>query len=227
MIIKIKNIFNFIKKLFLYNNILYKMSICSPALLYLFIGIIAIISMIYSKTNMQTIAMQGLFVAIWTLFLNFLCSKGHEGISWFLVILPFVVMALFIVAMSNIIGGKMGQNKEMFSTNENDCYRNYDSPECKEYCKNNLSNLSNSICDDYCTYNPESPECNEYCKSNLSQYQCRNYCKYYDNYNLPECKEYCKSNLGQDQCIQYCLNNSNSDECKEYCKTNKKYPGCY
>ena len=91
------------------------MSICSPALLYLFIGIIAIISMIYSKTNMQTIAMQGLFVAIWTLFLNFLCSKGHEGISWFLVILPFVVMALFIVAMSNIIGGKMGQNKEMFS----------------------------------------------------------------------------------------------------------------
>ena len=91
------------------------MSLCSPALLYLIIGIMALVSMIYSKVNMQTIAMKGLFVVIYTWFLNFICSKGHEGISWFLVIFPFVVMALFVVAMSNIIGGKMGQNKEMFS----------------------------------------------------------------------------------------------------------------
>ena len=91
------------------------MSLCSPALLYLIIAIISLVSMIYSKVAMQTVAMKGLFVAIYTWFLNFLCSKGHSGISWFLVILPFVVMALFIVAMSNIIGGKMSQNKEMFS----------------------------------------------------------------------------------------------------------------
>jgi uncharacterized membrane protein YhaH (DUF805 family) len=93
------------------------MSLCSPALLYLIIALIAIVSMIYSKTDMQTVAMKGLFVIIYTMFLNFLCSKGHEGISWFLVILPFVVMALFIVAMSNIIGGKIAaQQKEMFSS---------------------------------------------------------------------------------------------------------------
>ncbi len=90
------------------------MSLCSPALLYLIIGIIAIVSMVYSKTDMQTVAMKGLFVAIWTWFLNFLCSKGHEGISWFLVILPFVVMALAVIAMSNIIGGKLAQHKETF-----------------------------------------------------------------------------------------------------------------
>jgi hypothetical protein len=87
------------------------MSICSPALLYLIIALIALISMVYSKVAMQTVAMKGLFVIIYTWFLNFLCSKGHEGISWFLVILPFVVMALFIVAMSNIIGGKVAQQK--------------------------------------------------------------------------------------------------------------------
>jgi hypothetical protein len=94
------------------------MSFCSPALLYLIIGIISILSMLYSKTDMKTVAMQGLFVAIWTWFLNFLCTKGHEGLSWFLVILPFVVMALVVIAMSNIIGGKIAQNKEMFT---NDC----------------------------------------------------------------------------------------------------------
>ena len=197
------------------------MSLCSPALLYFIIAIISLLSMIYSKVNMQTVAMKALFVIIYTWFLNFLCSKGHSGISWFLVILPFVVMALAIVAMSNIIWGKLVQRKEMFSTDENDCYRNYNSPECKEYCKNNLNN---DMCFDYCTFNPESPECEEYCKSNLTQYQCRDYCNY--NYNSSECKEYCKSNLGQNQCIQYCLYNSSSDECKEYCKTNKYYPGC-
>ena len=91
------------------------MSLCSPALLYLIIGIISIVSMVYSKTDMQTVAMKGLFIALWTWFLNFLCSKGHEGISWFLVILPFIVMALFILAMSNIIGGKLAQQKEMYN----------------------------------------------------------------------------------------------------------------
>ena len=91
------------------------MSLCSPALLYLIIAIIAIISMIMSKVDMQTIAMKGLFVIIWTWFLNFICSKGHEGISWFLVILPFVIMALAIIAMSNIIGGKLAQHKEMYA----------------------------------------------------------------------------------------------------------------
>ncbi len=91
------------------------MSLCSPALLYLIIAIIAIISMIMSKVDMQTIAMKSLFVIIYTWFLNFLCSKGHEGISWFLVILPFVVMALAIIAVSNIIGGKLAQQKEMYA----------------------------------------------------------------------------------------------------------------
>ena len=91
------------------------MSLCSPALLYLIIAVISIVSMIFSKVDMQTIAMKGLFVIIYTWFLNFLCSKGHEGISWFLVILPFVVMALAIIAVSNIIGGKLAQHKEMYS----------------------------------------------------------------------------------------------------------------
>jgi hypothetical protein len=94
------------------------MSLCSPALLYLIIGIIAIISMVYSKTDTQTVAMKGLFIAIWTWFLNFLCSKGHKGISWFLVILPFVIMALVIFSMSNIIRGKLDHQKEMYKNKD-------------------------------------------------------------------------------------------------------------
>lgn len=72
-------------------------SLCSPALLYLIISIIAIIMMIVKKMQAMSIVVKALFVVIWTWFLNFLCNKGHEGISWFLVIMPFV---LFLVVFS-------------------------------------------------------------------------------------------------------------------------------
>jgi hypothetical protein len=110
------------------------MSLCNPALLYLIIGIMVIVSMIYSKTNMQTIAMKGFFIAIWTWFLNFLCSKGQEGIAWFLVILPFVVMALAIIAMSNIIGNKLAKQKEIFSNINCKDPGNANDLECKDFC---------------------------------------------------------------------------------------------
>ena len=146
------------------------MSLCSPALLYFIIGIMAIVSMVYSKTDMQTVAMKGLFIAIWTWFLNFLCSKGHEGISWFLVILPFVIMALVIVAMSNIIGGKIAQNKEMFSNNP-DCSTDPDNTRgCPEYCKTNLNDRE---CWYYCIDNSSSQECEDFCKKHPYNYVCK------------------------------------------------------
>jgi len=146
------------------------MSICSPALLYFIIGIISIISMIYSKTHMKTIAMQGLFIAIWTWFLNFLCSKGHEGISWFLVILPFVVMALIILALSNIIGGRLAKNKEMFSNSENKCKINPNSPGCPKFCRDHPTYPE---CDEYCRDNPTYPGCPEYCWDHPTDPMCQ------------------------------------------------------
>ena len=75
-------------------NIMNKL--CSPAMLYLVISAIAIISAFFKKMSMMAIATKVVFVALWTWFLNYLCSKGHTGISWFLVLLPF---ALFMVAI--------------------------------------------------------------------------------------------------------------------------------
>ena len=73
--------------------------LCSPALLYLIIAIISIIMGIVAKAQPITLVVKALFVVIWTWFLNFLCSLGHEGISWFLVVMPFVIM-LVVVALS-------------------------------------------------------------------------------------------------------------------------------
>jgi ABC-type uncharacterized transport system permease subunit len=89
--------------------------LCSPALLYLIIAIISIIMGIIAKAQPITLVVKALFVVIWTWFLNFLCGLGHEGISWFLVIMPFVIM-LVVVALTyeTMLIDSLRVNKESF-----------------------------------------------------------------------------------------------------------------
>jgi len=79
------------------------MTICNPALVYLIIAMIAIVSMVYLKISASTIAIKGLFIIIWTWFLNFLCTSGHEGVSWFLVVLPYVITLLIVFIAKSAI----------------------------------------------------------------------------------------------------------------------------
>jgi uncharacterized membrane protein (DUF441 family) len=71
-------------------------SLCSPALLFLILAIISVIMGIVSRAEPITLVVKALFIVVWTWFLNFLCSLGHEGISWFLVIMPFIIMLVVI-----------------------------------------------------------------------------------------------------------------------------------
>ena len=86
-------------------NIMNKL--CSPAMLYLVISAIAIISAFFKKMSMMAIATKVVFVALWTWFLNYLCSKGHTGISWFLVFFPllfyFLVLGLFMIKQNSTL----------------------------------------------------------------------------------------------------------------------------
>ena len=74
-------------------------SICTPAMLYLILSVFAIIYMIANHFAISSIAIKTLFILLWTWFLNFLCTKGHSGISWFLVLLPYVLCILFVIVM--------------------------------------------------------------------------------------------------------------------------------
>jgi H+/Cl- antiporter ClcA len=53
--------------------------------------------MISQNFDLLSILVKVFFVAIWTWFLNFLCSQGYTVVSWFLVILPFI---FFIVILA-------------------------------------------------------------------------------------------------------------------------------
>jgi hypothetical protein len=73
--------------------------LCTPAVVYLVLAIISILYMIADRFSIENILFKTVIIAIWTWFLNFLCSKGHTGISWFLVVLPFLFMIFFILVI--------------------------------------------------------------------------------------------------------------------------------
>jgi hypothetical protein len=74
--------------------------LCTPAMLYLVLAAISIVIGVFQKFQFFSLLTKVVFVAAWTWFLNFLCSKGYKAISWFLVLLPFLIMiGVFAMAM--------------------------------------------------------------------------------------------------------------------------------
>ena len=86
---------------------------CTPAYFYFIISIFAIIIMTiqnFGNTNVYCLGdytcgvtstflifiIKILYVLFWTWVLNLLCKNGYESISWFLVLLPYVVMFILI-----------------------------------------------------------------------------------------------------------------------------------
>jgi len=74
--------------------------LCTPAMLYLVLAAISVVVGVFQKFQLFSLLVKVAFVAAWTWFLNFLCSKGYKVISWFLVLLPFLLMfGVFAMAM--------------------------------------------------------------------------------------------------------------------------------
>ena len=71
--------------------------LCTPAQIYFVISLITLVLAVIKKFNISSILYKVVFMFAWTWFLNFLCSKGYKSVSWFLVLLPFVIMALGII----------------------------------------------------------------------------------------------------------------------------------
>ena len=84
--------------------------ICTPAMVYLAISILSTIIIILQGSSAISVIFNALFVLAWTWFLNFLCLKGHTGISWFLVILPFLFfLAALAIAVEVLVNSNSAQ----------------------------------------------------------------------------------------------------------------------
>ena len=68
--------------------------LCTPAKIYFAIAVIASIFALFSGVKIFAILLKLVFAFIWTFILGWLCDKGYKSLSWFLVLLPYIVVAL-------------------------------------------------------------------------------------------------------------------------------------
>lgn len=88
--------------------------LCTPAYLYLAISTIALVFLIFQNagnTNKYCVGAYEcvvsstpllflgkiIYVVIWTVILNSLCKSGYKNLSWFLLLLPFIIFAIAVV----------------------------------------------------------------------------------------------------------------------------------
>ena len=89
--------------------------LCTPAYLYLVISVFSvIIIMLQNGSNSNTYCMGNyscqvpniylifvvklIYILFWTWILNLLCKSGYPGVSWVLLLFPFILMFIFIIA---------------------------------------------------------------------------------------------------------------------------------
>ena len=122
------------------------MSLCTPAFIYILLSSIGIIIIAYQNYGNQNLYCVGnvncpvqsttpvfvakiLYVLFWTFVLNTLCSYGYYKLSWFILLLPFILFFVFVSVMGQIVSrrttntsgsgsnpNQMGQGQQQYYT---------------------------------------------------------------------------------------------------------------
>ena len=77
--------------------------LCSPALIYLLFSIIQI-TIDTTKGHYNTALIKSWVALIFTVLLNYLCSRGLSMISWIIVFIPFIMMTIVISVLLFVFG---------------------------------------------------------------------------------------------------------------------------
>mgnify|MGYP000935651360 CR=1 FL=1 len=95
-------------------------SLCSPAALYFIVSIFALLMILFQNLGNSNSYHMGnfscrvpsttlifivklIYILFWTWILNLICKDGHTGISWLLVLFPFILFFILIgMIMINI-----------------------------------------------------------------------------------------------------------------------------
>jgi hypothetical protein len=68
--------------------------LCTPAKLYFAFSVLSCIILLFNRISILAVFTKLIFAFLWAFILGWLCSKGYTSLSWFLVLLPFVMMLL-------------------------------------------------------------------------------------------------------------------------------------
>jgi len=85
-------------------------NLCTPAFVHFVIGIITLLLAIGYGMGMFAIIADIILILIGTWFLNYLCTKDLKGLSWFLVILPFLF--LFVSLLLEVDDARMNAKSD-------------------------------------------------------------------------------------------------------------------
>ena len=80
--------------------------LCTPAKLYFAIAVIACIIALFSGIGIVSVFVKLVFAFIWTYILSWLCGKGYQSVSWFLVLLPYIVILLGVIGLLSLTKGQ-------------------------------------------------------------------------------------------------------------------------
>ena len=76
--------------------------LCTPAKIYFAIAVIATIVALFNGVSIMYAISKLVFAFIWTYILGWLCKKGYTSISWFLVLLPYIIIVLAMLNLYHI-----------------------------------------------------------------------------------------------------------------------------
>jgi hypothetical protein len=76
--------------------------LCTPAKIYFAIAVIATIFSLFNGFSIMFALSKLIFAFIWTFVLGWLCKNGYTSISWFLVLLPYIIMGLAMLNLYHV-----------------------------------------------------------------------------------------------------------------------------
>jgi hypothetical protein len=88
--------------------------ICAPAMVYLVLAIIGVITSATIQFSLGSILLNVIFIGLWTFLLNYLCSSGYTVVSWILVALPIIFMIFLIFAAISVIRNASKNDRKMY-----------------------------------------------------------------------------------------------------------------
>ena len=83
--------------------------LCTPAKIYFVLAVLACVVALFNSVSVLAVFVKLVFAFLWTFILNWLCNKGFAAVSWFFVLLPFIMILLVFLG---VIHMKKSQQKE-------------------------------------------------------------------------------------------------------------------
>lgn len=87
--------------------------LCTPAKIYFAIAILSILVGLFSGFNFMAVLGKLIFAVLYTAVLSWLCSKGFTSLSWFLVLLPYVLILFTFFGLLSLTGKHMKMIKQV------------------------------------------------------------------------------------------------------------------